>query len=130
MTDWSVIFIKAWRIIVIVTTTNDNKNDNMTITTDERIKINIEYLTWLYAKSKEEKNKKQHKGLLNTRQAIELIIRDAGGEKVLKELFLNEEDEKIMYELTKLNPMKAETFKQDREGGFQAFNRIIADLQK
>jgi hypothetical protein len=128
MTDWSVIFIKAWRITVIVTTTNDNKNNNITITTDERIKINIEYLTWLYAKSKKEK--KQHKGLLNTRQAIELIMKDAGGEKVLKELFLKEEDEKIMYELTKLNPMKAETFKQDREGGFQSFNRIIADLQK
>jgi hypothetical protein len=129
MTDQSVIFIKAWRITVIMTTTNDNKNSNITITTDERIKINIEYLTWLYAKSKEKK-KKQHKGLLNTRQAIELIIKDAGGEKVLKELFLREEDEKIMYELTKLNPMKAETFKQDREGGFQALNRIIADLQK
>jgi hypothetical protein len=128
MTDWSVIFIKAWRIIVIVTTTNDNKNNNITITTDERIKINIEYLTWLYAKSKEEKE--QHKGLLNTRQAIELIIKDTGGENVVKELFLKEEEEKIMVELTKLNPMKAETFKQDREDGFQAFNRIIADLQK
>jgi hypothetical protein len=128
MTDQSVIFIKAWRITVIMTTTNDNKNSNITITTDERIKINIEYLTWLYAKSKEKK--KQHKGLLNTRQAIELIIKDTGGEKVLKELFLKEEVAKIMVELTKLNPIKAETFKQDREDDFQAFNRIIADLQK
>jgi hypothetical protein len=128
MTDQSVIFIKAWRITVIMTTTNDNKSNNITITTDERIKTKIEYLTWLYAKSMEKK--KQHKGLLNTRQAIELIIKDTGGEKVLKELFLKEEDEKIMVELTKLNPMKAKTFKQDREDGFQAFNKIIADLQK
>ena len=128
MTDWSVIFIKGWSSTVIMTTTNDN-NNNITITTDERITINIEYLTWLYAKSKEEK-KKQQKALLNTRQAIELIIKDAGGEKALKELFLKQQDENMRDELTKLNPMKAETFKQDPQDGFQVLNRFIADLQK
>ena len=56
---------------------NSDKN-NITITPEERIKINIEYLDWLYAKSRE--RKKQNKGLLDTRRAIELVIREAGGE--------------------------------------------------
>ncbi len=112
-------------------TTNHNSNNNnnvITITTEEKIKINIEYLAWLYAKSKEKK--KQHKGLLDTRRAIELIIRDAGGENALKELFLKEQDEKIIDELTRLNPAIADTLKQDREASLQALNGFIADLQQ
>ncbi|HEX6282838.1 MAG TPA: hypothetical protein VFZ67_11470 [Nitrososphaera sp.] len=109
-------------------TTNDYcDNNNISITTEERIKINVEYLDWLYAKSRE--RKKQNKGLLDTRRAIELVIRDAGGEKALKELFLKEQDEKTIDELAKLNPMIAETFKQDREAGLQALNGFIADLE-
>jgi hypothetical protein len=103
-------------------------NNIITITTEERIKINVEYLAWLYAKSRE--RKKQNKGLLDTRRAIELVIRDAGGEKALKELFLKEQDEKIIDALAELNPMIAETFKQDREAGLQALNGIIVDLEK
>jgi hypothetical protein len=109
-------------------TTKDNSDkNNITITTEERIKINIEYLAWLYAKSRE--RKKQNKGLLDTQRTIELVIRDAGGEKALKQLFLREQDEKIIDELAKLNPMIAETFKQDREAGLQALNEFIADLE-
>ena len=104
-------------------------DDNIiTITTEEQIKINIEYLAWLYAKSKE--RKKQNKGLLDNRRAIELVIRDAGGEKALKELFLKEQDENIIDKPSKFNPTIAETFKQDREAGLQALNGIIADLEK
>jgi hypothetical protein len=103
-------------------------NNIITITTEERIKINIEYLAWLYAKSREWK--KQNKGLLDTRRAIELVMRDAGGEKALKELFLKEQDEKIIDKLSKLNPMIAQTFKQDREAGLQALNEFIVDLEK
>ncbi|HKH85610.1 MAG TPA: hypothetical protein VKA40_03595 [Nitrososphaera sp.] len=109
--------------------TNDSSdNKNITITTEERIKTNIEYLAWLYAKSRE--RKKQNKGLLDTRRAIELVIRDAGGERALKDLFLKEQDEKIIEELTRLNPMVEETFKQDREAGLQALNEFIVDLEK
>ncbi len=100
----------------------------ITITTEERIEINMQYLAWLYAKSKE--REKQNKDLLDTRHAIELVMRDAGGEKALKELFLKEQDEKIIHELSKLNPMIAETLKQDREAGLQALNGFIADLEK
>ena len=71
----------------------------------------------------------RNKGLLDTRRAIELVIRDAGGEKSLKELFLKEQDEKIIDELSKLNPMIEETFKKDREAGLQALNGFIADLE-
>jgi hypothetical protein len=112
----------------MLTTSHGSNNNNITITTEERIKINIEYLAWLYAKSKE--RKKQNKGLLDTHRATELVIKDAGGEKALKELFLKEQDEKIIDELMRLNPMKAETFKQDREAGLQALKEFIADLQK
>src|SRR5215211_1632677 len=111
-----------------IMTTNDNSDkNNITITTEERIKINVEYLDWLYAKSRE--RKKQNKGLLDTRRAIELVIRDAGGEKALKELFLKEQDEKTIDELTKLNPIIEKTFKQDREAGLQALNEFIANLE-
>ncbi len=111
--------------------TNDNsENNNMiTIKPEERIKINIEYLTWLYAKSKE--RKKQNKGLLlDTLRAIELLIKDTGGERALKELFLKEQDEKIIDELSKSNPKLEKTFKQDREAGLQVLSEFIADLEK
>jgi hypothetical protein len=110
--------------------TNDKSDNNIiTITTEERIEINMQYLAWLYAKSKE--RKRQDRGLLlDTRHAIELVMRDAGGEKALKELFLKEQDEKIVDELSKLNPMIAETLKQDRQVSLQALNGFIADLEK
>jgi hypothetical protein len=129
MTDWSVIFINGRRKSTI-TMTNDKSDINIiAITTEERIEINMQYLAWLYAKSKE--RKKQNKGLLlDTRHAIELVMRDAGGEKALKELFLKEQDEKIVDELSKLNPMIAETLKQDRQVSLQALNGFIADLEK
>jgi hypothetical protein len=104
MTDWSVMFIKDQRNSTIMMT-NDKSEDNniITITPEERIEINMRYLAWLYVKSKE--RKKQNKGLLlDARRAIELVIRDAGGEKALKELFLKEQDEKIIDELAKSNP--------------------------
>ncbi len=112
-------------------TTNDNSvnNNTITITTEERIKINIEYLTWLYAKSKE--RKKQDKDLLrDTRSAVELVIKDTGGEKALKELFLKEQNEKIIDELAKSNPRIEEMFKQDRDTGLQTLSAFIADLEK
>ena len=111
--------------------TNDISNSNfITITAEERIKINMEYLTWLYAKSKD--RKKQNNGLLplDNRHAIELVMRDAGGEKELKQLFLKEHDEKIIDELAKSNPMIAEKLKQDREAILQALNVFIVDLEK
>jgi phosphopantothenoylcysteine synthetase/decarboxylase len=90
---------------------NDNFNNyTMTITTEERIKINVKYLAWLYAKSKEKK--KQHKDVFGTERAIALVIRDAGGEEALKELFLKEQDEKIIDELVSSNPTIAETLGQ------------------
>jgi hypothetical protein len=130
MTDQSVIFINGRRKSTIMMTKDKSDNNNIiTITTEERIEINMQYLAWLYAKSKE--RKKQNKGLLlDTRHAIELVMRDAGGEKALKELFLKEQDEKIVDELSKLNPMIAETLKQDREASLQALNGFIADLEK
>jgi hypothetical protein len=127
MTDWSVIFIRDRRTISIMMT-NEEGNNIIAIPTEERIKINVEYLTWLYARSKE--RKKQNKGLLDTRRAIELVIRDAGGEKALKQLFLKEQDEKIIDVLAKLNPMIAEMIEQDREAGLQALNGFIVDLEK
>jgi hypothetical protein len=128
MTDQSVIFIKDRRKSTTMMINGSSDNNNIIITTEERIKINIEYLAWLYAKSRERKI--QNKGLLDTRRAIELVIRDAGGEKALKELFLKEQDEKIIEVLTRLNPMIEETFKQDREAGLQALNEFIVDLEK
>jgi hypothetical protein len=128
MTDWSVIFIKGRSKSTFMMTNDKSDNNIITITTEERIEINMQYLAWLYAKSRE--RKKQNKGPLDTRHAIELVMRDAGGEKALKELFLKEQDEKIIDELSKLNPMIAETLKQDREAGLQALNAFIADLEK
>ena len=115
-----------------MTATNDNINHNdnlITITTEERIMINAKYLGWLYTKSKE--RKRQNKGLLlGTQRAIELVIIDAGGERALKELFLKEQDEKIIDELAKLNPVMVEIFKQDREAGLRALDDLIADLNE
>jgi hypothetical protein len=111
--------------------TNDISNSNfITITVEERTKINMEYLTWLYAKSKD--RKKQNNGLLplDNRRAIELVMRDAGGEKELKQLFLKEHDEKIIDELAKSNLMIAKKLKQDREAVLQALNLFIVDLEK
>jgi hypothetical protein len=105
---------------------NSDKN-NITITTEQRIKINIEYLDWLYVKSRE--RKKQNKGLLDTRRAIELVIREAGGENALKELFLKEQDGKIIDELSKSNPKIAEAFKQDWNAGLHALNEFIVNLE-
>jgi|SRR5215210_709599 len=119
---------EIWRKSTTMMTNGSSDNNNITITTEERIKINVNYLDWLYAKSRE--RKKQNKGLLDTRRAIELVIRDAGGERALKDLFLKEQDEKIIEELTRLNPMIEETFKQDREAGLQALNEFIVDLEK
>ncbi len=131
MTDWSVIFNKGkWKSTTMITNDKGDNNNIITITTEERVEINMQYLAWLYAKSREKK-KKQDKGLLlNTRHAIELVMRDAGGEKALKELFLKEQDEKIIDELSKLNPIRAKTLKHDREAGLQVLNRFIADLEK
>ena len=127
MTDQSVIFNKDGSKSSTVRTKDSRNNNNSTTTTDERIKINLQYLAWLYARSKV--RKKQNRGLLDTRRAIELVIRDAGGEKALKVLFLEEQDEKIIKELTILDPMIEETFKQDREAGLQALNEFIVDLE-
>jgi hypothetical protein len=128
MTDQSVILIKIRRKNTTIMTTESSDNSNIIITTEERIKINIEYIAWLYAKSRE--RKKQNKGLLDNRRAIELVIRDAGGEKALKELFLKEQVENIIQEITRLNPIIEEMFKQDREVGLQALNEFIVDLEK
>ena len=98
MTDQSVIFNKDGTKSSTVRTKDSSNNNNSTTTTEERIKINIDYLAWLYARSKV--RKRQNGGLLDTRRAIELVIRDAGGEKTLKVLFLKEQDEKIIKELT------------------------------
>ena len=90
---------------------NDNFNNyTMTITTEERLKINVKYIAWLYAKSKEKK--KQHNDMFDTKRAIALVIRDAGGEEAVKELFLKEQDEKIIDELVSSNPTIAETLGQ------------------
>lgn len=90
---------------------NDNSNKyTMTITTEERLKINVKYLAWLYAKSKE--RNKQNKDVFDTKRAFELVIRDAGGEKAVKELFLKEQDDKIIDELVSLDPTIAETLGQ------------------
>ena len=128
MTDRSVIFIKCRRKSTTMMTNDKSDNNIIAITTEERIEINMQYLAWVYAKSRE--MKKQNKGLLDTRHAIELVMRDAGGEKALKELFLKEQEEKIIDKLSKLNPMIAEAVRQDREVGLQALNGFIADLEK
>ena len=98
----------------------------MTITTEERLKINVKYLAWLYTKSKE--RKKQNNVGFDTERAVELVIRDAGGEEALKELFLKEQDEKKIDDLKKLNPVIAKRFGQHREPGLQALKELIPDL--
>ena len=127
MTDWSVMLIKDCRKITLMSQ-EDNKSitTKIEITTEEQIKINVEYLSWLYRKSRE--RKKQNQGLLDTRRAIELVIRDAGGERALKELFLKEQDEKVIYRLSKINPMITEAFKHDREKGLQTLNGLLANM--
>jgi hypothetical protein len=106
---------------------NDNFNNyTRTITTEERIMINVKYLVWLYAKSKE--RKKQNNDVFDAERALELVIRDAGGEEALKELFLKEQDEKIIDDLKKLNPVIAEGFGQHREPGLQVLKELILDL--
>jgi hypothetical protein len=106
---------------------NDSSNNyTRTITTEERIKINVKYLAWLYAKSKE--RKKQNNDVFDAERATALVIRDAGGEKAVKELFLKEQDEKIIDDLKKLNPVIAERFGQHREPGLQALKELIPDL--
>lgn len=130
MTDWSVMFINDQRSNIIMRSKDNSQNNNIiTITPEERTKINIEYLTWLYSKSKE-RNKQNNGLLLDTRRAIELVMKDTGGERALKELFLKEQDEKIIDELAKSNPKMEEMFKQDREAGLQALSAFIADLEK
>jgi len=115
----------------MMTSDKSEENNIITITTDERIEINMHYLAWLYAKSKEEKKKKQNAGLLlDTRDAIEVVMRDAGGETALKELFLKEQDDKIIDKLAKSNPKIEVTFKQDRDTGLHALSAFIADLEK
>ncbi len=90
---------------------NDSFNNyTRTTTTEERIKINVKYLAWLYAKSKE--RKKQNNDVFDAERAIALVIRDAGGEKAVKELFLKEQDIKIINELVSLDPTIAETLGQ------------------
>jgi hypothetical protein len=106
---------------------NDNFNNyTKTIPTEERIMINVKYLVWLYAKSKE--RKKQNNDVFDAERALELVIRDAGGEKAVKELFLKEQDEKIIDDLKKLNPVIAERFGQHREPGLQALKELIPNL--
>jgi hypothetical protein len=90
---------------------NDNFNNyTRTITTEERLKINVKYLAWLYVKSKE--INKQNNDVFDTERAFELVIRDAGGEKAVKELFLKEQGIKIIDELVSLDPTIAETLGQ------------------
>ncbi len=90
---------------------NDSSNNyTRTITTEEQIKINVKYIAWLYAKSKE--INKQNNDVFDTERAFELVIRDAGGEKAVKELFLKEQDIKIINELVSLDPTTAETLGQ------------------
>jgi len=108
---------------------NSQNNNIITITPEERTKINIEYLTWLCSKSKE-RNKQNNGLLLDARRAIELVIKEIGGERALKELFLKEQDDKIIDELAKSNPKIEEIFKQDKEAGLQALSVFIADLEK
>jgi CheY-like chemotaxis protein len=130
MTDQSVMFINDQRSNTIMRTKDNSQNNNIiTITPEEQTKINNEYLTWLYSKSKE-RNKQNNGLLLDARRAIELVIKDTGGERALKELFLKEQDEKIIDELAKSNSKMEEIFKQDKEAGLQALSAFIADLEK
>lgn len=128
MTDWSVIFNKYQRNNTFMRRKeNGDDSNNISIITEERIKINIEYLGWLYTKSRE--RKKQNKDLLNNRRAMELVIRDAGGENALKEMFLKEQAEKTIEELAKLDPLIEQIFKQDTQACLQALSLFLVDLE-
>ena len=128
MTDWSVIFNKYQRNSTVMRRKeNGDDSNNISIITEERIKINIEYLGWLYTKSRE--RKKQNKDLLNNRRAMELVIRDAGGENALKEMFLKEQAEKTIEELAKLDPLTEQIFKEDMQACFHALSLFLADLE-
>jgi hypothetical protein len=128
MTDQSVIFNKYQRNSTVMRRKeNGDDSNNISIITEERIKINIEYLGWLYTKSRE--RKKQNKDLLNNRRAMELVIRDAGGENALKEMFLKEQTEKTIEELAKLDPLTEQIFKQDTQACLQALSLFLADLE-
>jgi hypothetical protein len=129
MTDWSVIFNKYQRNSTVMRRkeNGDDSNNNISIVTEERIKINIEYLGWLYTKSRE--RKKQNKDLLNNRRAMKLVIRDAGGENALKEMFLKEQAEKTIEELAKSDPLTEQMFKQDTQACLQALSLFLADLE-
>jgi hypothetical protein len=129
MTDQSVIFNKYQRNSTVMRRkeNGDDSNNNISIVTEERIKINIEYLGWLYTKSRE--RKKQNKDLLNNRRAMELVIRDAGGENALKEMFLKEQAEKTIEELAKSDPLTEQMFKQDTQACLQALSLFLADLE-
>ncbi|HZB79930.1 MAG TPA: hypothetical protein VE264_01490 [Nitrososphaera sp.] len=128
MTDWSVIFNKYQRNNTFMRRKeNGDDSNNISIITEERIKINIEYLGWLYTKSRE--RKKQNKDLLNNRRAMELVIRDAGGENALKEMFLKEQAEKTIEELAKLDPLTEQIFKQDTQACLQALSLFLVDLE-
>jgi hypothetical protein len=127
MTDWSVIFIKGRNMIILMGESNENNfATNIAITTEDQIKINIEYLAWLCEKSRDLKKQNQH--LRNSRRAIEFFIRDAGGEKALKELYLMEQKEKVVDVLSKLNPLITEAFKRDRETVLQTLNGLLPNL--
>ena len=128
MTDQSVIFNKYQRNNTFMRRKeNGDDSNNISIITEERIKINIEYLGWLYTKSRE--RKKQNKDILNNRRAMELVIRDAGGENALKEMFLKEQAEKTIEELAKLDPLIEQIFKQDTQACLQALSLFLADLE-
>ena len=128
MTDRSVIFNKYQRNNTVMRRKeNGDDSNNISIITEERIKINIEYLGWLYTKSRE--RKKQNKDLLNNRRAMELVIKDAGGENALKEMFLKEQAEKTIEELAKLDPLTEQIFKQDTQACLQALSLFLADLE-
>jgi hypothetical protein len=87
----------------------------------------LDYLDWIYAKSRE--RKKQNNGLVDTRRAIELVITEIGGEKELRELFLKEQEGKIINKLSRSNPKIAAALKQDREIGLNALNEFIVNLE-
>jgi hypothetical protein len=128
MTDRSVIFNKYQRNSTVMRRKeNGDDSNNISIINEERIKINIEYLGWLYTKSRE--RKKQNKDLLNNRRAMELVIIDAGGENALKEMFLKEQAEKTIEELAKSDPLIEQIFKQDTQACLQALSLFLADLE-
>jgi hypothetical protein len=107
--------------------TNHNIDKNkVTISLEERIKINMDYLDWLCQVNRVEET---NNGLLSTRRAIELVIIETGGERALKELFIKEQEGKIINELSRSNPKIADAFKQDRKTGLTTLNEFIVNLE-